>query len=156
MWETRLWARLIASASEPGNHHQGYRGYVAHNNVLRGYEFRSGDARREKQIEGQSMETSEKKKELLCPRDRHVAQAPQGAIITGAFHTVFPRKRGKQRQRLREESMLKEACHARDECGGFPQRKGNPRFCSPRTLCSAAGITHVGWWLAALPQAPGA
>lgn len=36
MWETRLWARLIASASEPGNHHQGYRGYVAHNNVLRG------------------------------------------------------------------------------------------------------------------------
>jgi hypothetical protein len=26
--------------------------------------------------------------------------------------------------------MLKEACHARDECGGFPQRKGNPRFCS--------------------------
>jgi hypothetical protein len=87
------------------------------------------------------METSEKKG-LLCPRDRHVAQAPQGTIITGAFHTVFPRKRGKQRQRLREESMLKEACHARDECGGFPQRKGNPRFCSPRTLCSAAGITH--------------
>ena len=35
-WETSLWARLIASASEPGNHHQGYRGYVAHNNVLRG------------------------------------------------------------------------------------------------------------------------
>jgi hypothetical protein len=62
MWETSLWARLIASASEPGNHHQGYRGYVAHNNVLRGYEFRSGDARREKQIEGQSMETSEKKR----------------------------------------------------------------------------------------------
>src|SRR4030095_6680137 len=86
----------------------------------------------------------QKKKGLLCPRDRHVAQAPQGAIITGAFHTVFPRKRGKQRQRLREKSMLKEACHARDECGGFPQRKGNPRFCSPRTLCSAAGITHVG------------
>ena len=39
---------------------------------------------------------------VRCPRDRQNAQAQKVAIITGPLHTVFPSKRGKQRQGLWE------------------------------------------------------
>jgi hypothetical protein len=92
-------ALRVTAGGEPS--HAGPKGRVwwggGAQSCAQGYECRSGDARWAKQIAGQSMATAEKKG-VLCPRDRQAVQAPQGAIIPGAFHTVFPRKRGKQRQ----------------------------------------------------------
>jgi hypothetical protein len=58
----------------------------------------------------------------LCPRTRQAAQAPQGVIITGAFHTVFPRKRGKQNMPGARKHAARSMSRKR-RVRSFPQRK---------------------------------
>jgi hypothetical protein len=136
MWETSLWARLIASASEPGNHHQGYRGYVAHNNVLRGYEFRSGDARREKQIEGQSMETSEKKGVAL-PTRQACCPGTAGGNNYRRFPHGFPQEAWKTATTPAGRKHAERSMSRKRRVRRFSPAEGKPTFLFPENtlLC---------------------